>query len=421
MADKSTIKAGHKLLRSVVDSGDYSKLASIDRSLLQDDEIPLLDDILTHYSTYGVLPSVEALAIKGFQLPPAPESFSFYYDRLKERSLYAIVLEGINNANHYLRLNDIRQAATSYLETAKKLADPSCKDDSVLLEHAADYVRKDYSAQLACPKRRISFGWDAVDHATGGMRGGNLYVMAGRPSTGKSYLSMYTAIRASEAGNKVLYITMELSLEEITRRWLSVMAGINPRSFAQGQLDLWSVQRLDEALDSIQSSGNVYLMSGDLRKTTSDVGAQVQKHSPDLIVVDAAYFLTSSRATQRMSRWESLTAVMEDLKSISLSFDRPVLITVQLNREHRKGFKKDVDTAVIAGTDAIGQIASVIISLTVPGEPPNESRRQLEMTKVRDGMTGGKLQINYTFAPMDFSQVPDETPDEVMNSINAML
>lgn len=69
-------------------------------------------------------------------------------------------------------------------------------------------------------------GFDELDDLTGGLYRGELAVLSGRPSMGKTAVALHMALQAARAGRNTLYFSIEMSEEEVTERILSMLSGV---------------------------------------------------------------------------------------------------------------------------------------------------------------------------------------------------
>ena len=73
---------------------------------------------------------------------------------------------------------------------------------------------------------QVRTGFDELDDLTGGLYRGELAVLSGRPSMGKTAVALHMALQAARAGRNTLYFSIEMSEEEVTERILSMLSGV---------------------------------------------------------------------------------------------------------------------------------------------------------------------------------------------------
>lgn len=110
-----------------------------------------------------------------------------------------------------------------------------------------------------------------------------------------------------------------------------------------------------------------------------------------------------------ISKWEQISTVIKEIKQLAGKLNRPIVLTVQLNRNVRSDSKKEIDASDVAGSDSIPQDASILVGVRKGISPYQHVRRLCDVVKNREGETG-TYQINFRFTPMNFDEVPYEPP-----------
>ena len=106
-----------------------------------------------------------------------------------------------------------------------------------------------------------------------------------------------------------------------------------------------------------------------------------------------------------VSKWEAISEVVRELKSLAINRDIPIVASVQFNRNQKNKGNKELDLGDIAGSDSIPQDASIVLGIQKGNAPFEEVTRVVEVMKNREGMTP-KMATAFTFAPVDFSEIP---------------
>lgn len=233
----------------------------------------------------------------------------------------------------------------------------------------------------------------------------HLYLLGDFTVTHNTYIMLRQASAAWQFGYSVLVVTMEMTIEQITRRLAAMQAGINPDYIRKGTLSSYALRRLKNYIDTMAGAERFRMFSGGLRKKVSDVEILVQEYRPDIVFIDGVYMM-QSESKRANSKVEKVSEVYDDLKKLTLSQNIPVVVTTQFNRAAgKKG--KDGSLENIAYSDAISTHSSLVISLS-EGEAPNQkTRRVAQFLKGREGEEG-KFGLNYTFAPINFEETTDE-------------
>lgn len=397
---------GLKLLGSIIDTGSVHLIRDLDRELFLDDEVALYDLIRTHYRRYGQIPAIATAEEElGLVIPEAPEVAAYYIKRVHDRRLYSIVREKFNELKESLREFDMDEAkeVIASLHSSTRIAH-TANDIRSLSEAARDVMREYRHAHENPGISGVPTGWGWFDHTVGGYQPGDLVTWVARPNLGKTYLLLKQASFAWQVGYSVLVVTMEMTIEQITRRLAAMQAGINPDYLRKGTLSTYALRRMEQYLDAMVGAERFRMFSGGLRKKVSDVELLVQEYSPDIVFIDGVYMM-QPEAKRSMSKVEKVSEVYDDLKRMTLSQNVPSVVTTQFNRTAgKKG--KDGSLENIAFSDAISTHSSIVVSIG-EGEAPNvKTRRVATFLKGREG-EDGKFHLNYTFAPINFEEIHD--------------
>jgi len=148
----------------------------------------------------------------------------------------------------------------------------------------------------------------------------------------------------------------------------------------------------------------LHLISGDFRKSVSDIERIAYQTNPDIVYLDAGYLLVPEKKSfTNKSRRELIADVIEGLKAVARNLNIPIVVTVQFNRNVKENMKQDLTLESIGETDVIGQIASVVLGIRKGREGAETVERRLELIKNRDGIDGKKFLVNFGFEPVDFT------------------
>jgi replicative DNA helicase len=374
-------------------------------------ELPAWDFISAYYRRHGQLPSVNTMVEHGLRLPPAPEPPAYYIERCRSRAIYNTI---ISEQPELARAMTDRNMGAA-IEVLQRMNTSAGRFQAVQDVHTMgemiDEVLEQYTAAHRNPGRQgITLGWPFLDEMTGGAEGGDVITFVARPGMGKSYILTSIARQAWIEGNNVLFVTMEMTGPQIARRMLGLHAGINPDYIRRGQLSTFSEGVMYEAAEMLRGGAPFHMLSGSFDKSVPVVDAAIQEFAPDLVVIDASYLMKPASGTNgRRSQWEMISDVGSEIKQMAMARNRPVVQSVQFNRE--AGKTKDVDLIHIGGSDAVGQISTVAIAIQKGDAPHENTRRKLKIMKNREGEGGSEMQINFLFDPPDFSFIADEEED----------
>lgn len=402
---------GLKLLGSIIDTGSINVLRDLDRNLFLDDEARLYDFMRSHYRRYGDIPAIATVEEElELTLPSAEEVPEYYVKRVHDRKLFGVVRDKFNDLKDSLRRFDMDEAREVIDELRASTRIVHSGSDIRNIREAMTGAMALYDeAHLNPGISGVAAGWPRFDAATYGYQPGDLVSFVARPGMGKTYLLLRQALSSWNAGYSVLVVTMEMTIEQCARRILSLASGINPDFLRKGQLSQYAMRRISQFRDNIAGSGRFRLFSGGMKSKVSDVDLLVAEYKPDILYIDGVYLMRSD-STRASSKLERIPEVFDELKQMTLAQNMPVIITTQFSRQAgKKGKEGSLEN--IAYTDAISTHSSLVVSIGDADATYRGQRRVLTFLKGREGESG-KFDINYSFRPIDMSEVPLELDAE---------
>lgn len=178
----------------------------------------------------------------------------------------------------------------------------------------------------------IQTGFAALDRVTYGLRPGKLWLIAARPSKGKSTLGLQIALRAGREGRRVIIFSAEMDSESLALRALAHGSGVSLDSIAEGACSELSRQSIGVALERYaDASILVYEDCPTVEEIALRCAIGRQKHgSLDLIVVDYIQLLRPTE--RREDPRHQVGHISRGLKELAKRMRLPVLAMCQLRR-----------------------------------------------------------------------------------------
>jgi len=179
----------------------------------------------------------------------------------------------------------------------------------------------------------ISTGFKKLDEMTSGLQPGDLIIIAGRPSMGKTALAVNIAENAALGSNKSCAIfSMEMSAESLTLRMISSLGRINQGNLRSGRLEEQDWPRIDSAMTQL-GSANIFIDETPALSPT-EIRARARRlkreRGLDLIVVD--YLQLMQVAGTKENRATEISEISRSLKALAKELKVPVIALSQLNR-----------------------------------------------------------------------------------------
>lgn len=213
----------------------------------------------------------------------------------------------------------------------------------------------------------IPTGFGAIDACIGGMQEGNLIVIGGATSVGKTAFALNIAQRVAETGKKVFIVSLEMNAKENTKRFLSAYSNIPANKISLPSV--WEAKNqashVGEVFDTVGKLPISYLCSGDgmpvtIARIRTTAMAMKARGGLDLVVVDYLQLLDANN-DRNSSDAERLSKISRGLKMMAMSLNVPVIALAQLNREATKGQRPRMSH--FKGSSSIEQDANVGILL----------------------------------------------------------
>ena len=246
----------------------------------------------------------------------------------------------------------------------------------------------------------IPTGFLDLDRMLSGLQRGDLIIVAGRPSMGKTAFALNVASNvAFKAKQPVGVFSLEMGAEQLALRMISGEARVDSQKMRTGKLvdSDWaklarSVGEMAEAKMFIDDSGSISAL--DLRARARRLKAKMGDLGLGLIVIDYLQ-LMKGRGNKSDNREQEISEISRGLKSLAKELDVPVMALSQLNRSLEKREDKRPVLSDLRESGAIEQDADVILFIHreeayLKDKTPEDKKGVAEIIvgKQRNGPTG---------------------------------
>lgn len=290
-------------------------------------------------------------------------------------------------------------------------------------EMLADYVARKRARMSGAPMG-VYFGVPVLDAKIGGLQNGDLDVVAGFTSSGKTALCIQLAWHAAVMqGINVVYLTTETLRPQVRRKMLSrhsvmdlfgLSEGLNSKDLRDGTLSEHEEAVLQDVIHDFAKNpnyGRTNIIQLPKNATVGTAEARAMAAGRDmevgLVVLDYAFLLKPSRNHQ--STREGLVEVLQDSKQTATTFydGRGVPIVTPWQTGRAKWERAQEVGAY--GSDATADtaesinIADILVALLEQKDRQRRSTLKGQVLKNRDGETGNSLEISVDYATCNFS------------------
>jgi replicative DNA helicase len=240
----------------------------------------------------------------------------------------------------------------------------------------------------SAPRDTIPTGFPSLDNALGGgVRRRDLVILGGEVGSGKSALALAIALRATEVGAKVRFMSAEMDQIRAAERALAIEARVRVDDLRRGNLDTESRSRLEVAARRLEQRFPVFdaLLPADIGALGHD---DVRLRGVDVVIVDPIQALaTGGRALD-----EEMASSAQALKRLAVERDVCVIATSGLPQivRDRKDLRPQLDDFGALG--APKQFADVVLGLyrqeMYDSAPDVDGATELLLLKNRNGARG---------------------------------
>ena len=239
----------------------------------------------------------------------------------------------------------------------------------------------------------ISTGYHEFDKMTAGMQGGDLIIVAGRPSMGKTTLAVNMAENAA-IGSKVptAIFSMEMPAQQLAFRMISSLGRVDQTYLRTGKFPDEDWSRINTAVQ-LMSEAPVYIDDTPGLSPT-EIRARARRlqreHGLGLVVVDYLQLMqvpgnTENRATE-------ISEISRSLKALAKELNLPVIALSQLNRGVEQRTDKRPVMSDLRESGAIEQDADLIIFIyrdeVYNQDTPRKGIADISIAKQRNGPIG---------------------------------
>jgi replicative DNA helicase len=231
---------------------------------------------------------------------------------------------------------------------------------------------------------------------TSGLQGGDLIIVAGRPSMGKTALALnFAQYIAVDSGLPVAIFSMEMSSTQLAQRMLGSIARVDQHKMRTGRLNDKEWSDLSDAMGKLHETPMYIDETGAMNALEVRARARRLKRQYSklgLIVID--YLQLMSASTQGENRATEISEISRSLKAMSKELDVPVIALSQLNRAVDQRPDRRPVMSDLRESGAIEQDADVILfiyrEVVYKPDLPEDQRAIAEVVvgKQRNGPIG---------------------------------
>jgi replicative DNA helicase len=352
-------------------------------------------------STIGGIAYLGSLA----QNTPTAANIRRYAEIVRERAIMrklVVVGSGIAesaynpNGRDAQQLLDEAEAKIFQIAEGGQRSSQGFQDIQVLLPQVAERIETLFLRDNPSDVTGIPTGFSDLDSMTSGFQGGDLIIVAGRPSMGKTAFSLNIAENvALDTGLPVAVFSMEMASTQLAMRMIGSVGRLDQHRMRTGRFEDEDWEKLTTALGKLNEAPifideGAGLSSFDVRARARRLHRQTGKLG--LIVVDYLQLMAAPAGRQGENRATEISEISRSLKALAKELDVPVVALSQLNRSVEQRPDKRPVMSDLRESGAIEQDADLILFIyrdeVYNPDSPDKGTAEIIIGKQRNGPIG---------------------------------
>lgn len=266
--------------------------------------------------------------------------------------------------------------------------------------------------------------YKSLQDATGGIRPGNLWYLAARPSQGKTAHLVNMVKHAVLNGTRVMFYSLEMSEDEVRQRFHAAMAqelnypDVTVQSLRQHRVDKYRYKELIQDIDN-RLLANGGLLDLHTPKDGPVTPGLVASRAADyhLNVVDYIGLMKTDGGQASIEDWRVAAAISNELKLIAEANQTGILSAAQINREGATG-QSPPKLVHLSQSDALAQDGDVVLTLRAR---PHNVASHFSIEKNRHGVSGLHFHTMFDVNTGTFSEIGSDAADDLVERMEAAL
>ena len=258
----------------------------------------------------------------------------------------------------------------------------------------------------------VKTGFRDLDGLIKGLRAGQLVVVGARPGMGKTAFALEIARWSASNGRRVLFFSLEMSIEEMTERVMASVAEIDLSRVQTGNLSAEELERAGEA--AREMAGVDIAWNSDPMMRVPEIRSLALKARASgplgMIVIDYLQLMSSGSARSIENRQAEVAEISRSLKILARELEIPVVALSQLSRNLESRHDKRPQLSDLRDSGQIEQDADLVLFLhreeMYDENTPDKGLTEVIVAKHRNGPIG-RIQLWFEPALMRFGDLVD--------------
>ena len=334
---------------------------------------------------------------------PGTANFLSYTDIVKQTSSLRKLISTASDISSIAKESDSFEIEGAFSEAENKLINLrdsiERKKGPVL---AKDLIKPVYdniedNLNSTTPLIGHSTGFRDLDKMTLGLQNGDLILVAGRPSMGKTAFGLSIAASFIENNIPSVFYSLEMSSRSVMYRIISILSKVElKRIFQAKELTDSDFEKIGKAVELIEKSN--FFIDDTSALSPSEIlsrSRKLKREQPELGLIVIDYLQLMKADQSNPSRVNEISEISRATKALAKELDIPVIALSQLNRASETRTNKVPILADMRDSGALEQDADLVIFPFRPEfhepTPENKGIARIIVAKHRNGETGESL------------------------------
>lgn len=311
---------------------------------------------------------------------PSAANLAYYADIVREKFILRRLIQTCTSiiGRAYEEQDEVEQlmdeVERDVLRISEDRIEPTSKPIKDLVATAVTRIEEYFQRRGALTG--LETGFTDFDKMTSGLHGGDMIVIAARPSVGKTSLAMNIAEHvAIELKQPVGVFSLEMTAEALVMRMLCSQARVNLRNIREGFMSEHDFPKLLTATGKL--SGAPLFIDDSAALSILQLRARArrmwQQYGIKLFIVDYLQLLHSTARRAEQNRQQEIADISSGLKALAKELGVPVIVLSQLNREVERDRSRKPRLSDLRESGAIEQDAD-LVGLLYRADPKNPGK-----------------------------------------------
>ncbi|AME10050.1 MULTISPECIES: replicative DNA helicase [Gemella] len=318
----------------------YSAILRLDEAEITPDTTTIFEEI----NDSGAFRTSNAslYIVELYDVTPSTRNIMHYATLVKRYSIYREIRGALLSSTEEMNAGnaDIDSLTATLFDQVERAMERAKQSHFKNMKDVTDEVFKEILARMSGEGQNVAMptGFSSLDQLVG-LGKGDLFILAARPSMGKTAFALNIALNIAGKNHKtedekktVALFSLEMGADQLVSRMICSEGMLDSEKIKKGTLDNDDLFKLETAVHFLNQK-NIFIEDSAFIKV-NEVKAKCKllksEHGLDLVVIDYLQLLQGSKRTD--NRQQEVSEISRSLKQMARELDCPVIALSQLSR-----------------------------------------------------------------------------------------